>query len=131
MMTTSMPRILRYFSDSHQDPNADRPKTYIATQGPLSSTVNDFWRMIWNENTGVILMLAKEVEGMKVTPLPHSQVKVDRYWPNDLNAAVRYGNIVVEMIFEEEKRGICKRIFKVKSTDRSEVLQRRGQRVRG
>lgn len=37
-------------------------KTYIATQGCLPTTIVDFWNMIWQENTRVIVMTTKEVE---------------------------------------------------------------------
>ncbi|XP_051509485.1 tyrosine-protein phosphatase non-receptor type 18-like [Myxocyprinus asiaticus] len=37
-------------------------RTYIATQGPLSSTVVDFWRMIWQHNIKVIIMACREIE---------------------------------------------------------------------
>lgn len=38
----------------------------IAAQGPLSSTVLDFWRMLWSQNTSVVVMVARVVEMGKV-----------------------------------------------------------------
>ena len=42
------------------------PKVYIATQGCLANTVEDFWRMVWQERSRVIVMNTKEVERGKV-----------------------------------------------------------------
>ncbi|ETE71622.1 Tyrosine-protein phosphatase non-receptor type 11, partial [Ophiophagus hannah] len=42
--------------------NAKAKKSYIATQGCLQNTVNDFWRMVFQENSRVIVMTTKEVE---------------------------------------------------------------------
>ncbi|CAB0004024.1 unnamed protein product, partial [Nesidiocoris tenuis] len=45
------------------DPNG---RVYIATQGCLPNTVADFWNMIWQHNTRVIVMTTKETERGKV-----------------------------------------------------------------
>ncbi|XP_044622211.2 tyrosine-protein phosphatase non-receptor type 13 isoform X1 [Equus asinus] len=47
---------------------------YIACQGPLPTTVGDFWQMIWEQKSAVIAMMTQEVEGEKI--------KCQRYWPN-------------------------------------------------
>ena len=46
---------------------------YIATQGPLPTTTNDFWQMVWENNSNVIAMITKEKEG--------GVTKCHHYWP--------------------------------------------------
>ena len=50
---------------SGEVPGSER--IYIATQGCLPGTVIDFWRMIWQENTLIIVMVANEVERGRVS----------------------------------------------------------------
>ncbi|PVI04869.1 tyrosine-protein phosphatase non-receptor type 6 [Periconia macrospinosa] len=49
-------------------------KRYIATQGPLPATFNDFWKVVWQQDVRVIVMLTAEQEG--------GQLKAHNYWSN-------------------------------------------------
>jgi tyrosine-protein phosphatase non-receptor type 11 len=60
------------------DDQLDFGKLYIATQGPLPNTVNDFWKMVNIEHCTIILMITHEYE--------KGRVKCAKYWPdNDSN----------------------------------------------
>ncbi|GAB1292129.1 Tyrosine-protein phosphatase non-receptor type 5 [Apodemus speciosus] len=49
-------------------------KVYIATQGPIVSTVADFWRMVWQERTPIIVM---------ITNIEEMNEKCTEYWPEE------------------------------------------------
>ncbi|XP_075041657.1 tyrosine-protein phosphatase non-receptor type 18 [Mixophyes fleayi] len=67
----------------------DQQPRYIATQGPLSHTVVDFWRMIWQYQVKVIVMACREVE--------QGKKKCERYWPIDEEPA-QYGPFIVSTV---------------------------------
>jgi len=41
-------------------------RAYIATQGPMTNTVNDFWAMVWQEKSPAIVMITKLTEQNRV-----------------------------------------------------------------
>nr|XP_022308538.1 receptor-type tyrosine-protein phosphatase gamma-like isoform X3 [Crassostrea virginica] len=70
----------------------NRPKEYIAAQGPKQNTVDDFWKMIWQEDVSSIVMLTNLKEGDKV--------KCVKYWPSR-NDLLSFGSISVKLIEEK------------------------------
>lgn len=66
-------------------------KTYIATQAPLTRTMRDFWRMVWEQQSRVILML--------VPMQANGQPSCEAYWPDNegMDACLQFGDITVAL----------------------------------
>eukprot|EP00741_Cyanophora_paradoxa_P009468 tig00000144_g9172.t1 len=108
---------------------SNNEKTYIATQAPLPSTFPQFWRMIWEQHTRVIVMLTRETE--------NDRTKCDRYWPEPNQPPHTYGTIVVRCIESgvmANVPGLHKRVFKISrskvSTPRPEMMNDRDEAER-
>ena len=54
-------------------------KTYIATQGCLLNTKNDFWQMVWQENSRIIVMTTKEVRNRRGGKIQMLTLKLSIY----------------------------------------------------
>ncbi|MEE6480589.1 hypothetical protein FKM82_012615 [Ascaphus truei] len=79
-----------YINASYTPGNSFR-REYIATQGPLPGTKDDFWKMVWEQNVHNIVMVTQCVE--------KGRVKCDHYWPFDQDS-LYYGDLIVQMLSE-------------------------------
>lgn len=60
-------------------------RLYIATQGPLPSTLTSFWTMVWEQNVHVIVMLTRKFEA--------GRVQCDVYWDGG-----EHGDLSVKLV---------------------------------
>ncbi|XP_054164125.1 uncharacterized protein LOC128961850 [Oppia nitens] len=67
-----------------------RNPAYIATQGPLAHTVTDFWQMVWEQGSVIIVMLSRLME--------NGVAMCHRYWPEEGSEV--YHNYEVHLVSE-------------------------------
>ncbi|KAJ8731565.1 hypothetical protein PYW07_004729 [Mythimna separata] len=78
-------------------PNSDLVLTYIATQGPLSTTVGDFWQMVWESESNLIVMLTVLTE--------RGRTKCHQYWPKVGNIPLKATNSLTILTTSEQNHG--------------------------
>ncbi|XP_044870320.1 receptor-type tyrosine-protein phosphatase eta [Mauremys mutica] len=91
-------------------PGYNSKKEFIAAQGPLPNTVQDFWRMIWEKNIYAIVMLTKCVE--------QGRTKCEEYWPD--KGSNYYDDITVTLVSEYVLPEWTIRDFTVEGSDATE-----------
>ncbi|KAM4574056.1 receptor-type tyrosine-protein phosphatase C [Fundulus diaphanus] len=69
------------------------PKKYIAAQGPKEETVSDFWRMIWEQQSSIIVMVTRCEEG--------NRTKCAQYWPSPERETELYEEFIVKLTSED------------------------------
>ncbi|XP_066880419.1 receptor-type tyrosine-protein phosphatase epsilon isoform X5 [Kogia breviceps] len=80
-----------------------RKDCFIATQGPLAHTAEDFWRMVWERECHTIVMLTEVRE--------REQDKCYQYWPTE--GSVTHGEITIEIKSDTLSEAISIRDFLV------------------
>ncbi|XP_075704938.1 receptor-type tyrosine-protein phosphatase O [Rhinoderma darwinii] len=113
LVTTEEEEVSDYINANYI-PGYNALHEFIATQGPLPDTRNDFWKMILQQKSQVIVMLTQCNEKRRI--------KCDHYWPFTAEP-VSYGDIMVEMASEEEQADWAFRVFRVShAADTQHVL---------
>ncbi|XP_044530857.1 receptor-type tyrosine-protein phosphatase V-like [Gracilinanus agilis] len=104
-------RLSQMDSEPHSDyinanfiPGYTRPQEFIATQGPLKKTLEDFWRLVWEQKVHTIVMLTVGME--------NGRVLCEHYWPLD-SAPVTHGQITIHLLAEETGEDWTSREFQV------------------
>nr|XP_009930548.1 PREDICTED: receptor-type tyrosine-protein phosphatase V-like [Opisthocomus hoazin] len=97
--------------DPHSDyinanfmPGYTSQQEFIATQGPLKKTIEDFWRLVWEQNVCNIIMLTVCME--------NGRVLCDHYWPSE-SAPVSYGQVRVHLLTQSSSNEWTMREFKL------------------
>ncbi|KAF9285007.1 hypothetical protein BGZ68_004213 [Mortierella alpina] len=108
-----------YINASMLTPPVSR-KSYIATQGPLPSTFQDFWKAAWEQNARVVVMLTKEQE--------LGRIKCHQYWPTSehpiMDAGVMRVTFVTEFLPDPQVGTILVRHLKLQHARQPEAGER-------
>lgn len=89
-----------------------QPRAYVSTQGPFERTFIDFWRMIWQTGSRVIVMVTLNIE--------KEILKCDKYWPSPAERVMVAGIYTIEFMNLEYHEDFIVTHLKLTNT-RSEV----------
>ncbi|KAL4233225.1 hypothetical protein ACF0H5_007909 [Mactra antiquata] len=90
-------------------------REYIACQGPIPGTIDDFWKMVWEQNVSIVVMLTLCKEGQKV--------KCEQYWPDVIGEPKQYGDVVVEVTSCSTINTYHYRTFKMTRGDTTRIMK--------
>ncbi|KAI0234921.1 Receptor-type tyrosine-protein phosphatase mu [Lamellibrachia satsuma] len=97
-----------YINANHIMGYKEKANAYLATQGPKDWTIEDVWRMVWQEKTNTVVMLANLYELGKE--------KCSRYWP-EKGKTQTWGHFIAESISEEQFADYVIREFTLKNQE--------------
>mmetsp|Transcript_6227 Transcript_6227/g.13618 ORF Transcript_6227/g.13618 Transcript_6227/m.13618 type:complete len:371 (+) Transcript_6227:193-1305(+) len=87
---------------------------YIATQGPMTSTTSDFWKMVFEKRLPAVIMLTRTIE--------NNHIKCADYYPADAGETSKFGNYrVTTLSVSPTPSGITRREMQVKNHKTQEV----------
>lgn len=91
-------------------------RAYIATQAPMPDTVVDFWRMLWETDSCIVVMLTGKPQRMSSNGMYDSAMngqpeRYAEYWP--LEGPLRYGQLLVELQSEYQFESYTLHEFKI------------------
>eukprot|EP00794_Sanderia_malayensis_P003700 gene3700-4220_t len=86
------------------------PKAYIATQAPLPNTVDDFWRMVYEQQCSTIVCLIRETNAQS------SKMNLHVYWPD--KDILTSGPLLIEKLKEDKQLDFTVRDFKLTNSQR-------------
>ena len=81
-------------------------RAFIVAEGPMQSTVRNFWKMIYERNCAVVVMTSGLIEG--------GQEASAQYWPD--SGITHYGESAVDLLGEEKLEGFTIRNLSVMDT---------------
>ncbi|XP_076441421.1 receptor-type tyrosine-protein phosphatase epsilon-like [Babylonia areolata] len=91
----------------------NRPKAFIASQGPNKTMIRDFWRMVWQHRVSKIVMLTNLVEACKK--------KCEQYWPDE--GTMKYGDVSVRIVDTAKYTDFIIRTFEISKDENSRIVK--------
>ncbi|CAO2637004.1 Receptor-type tyrosine-protein phosphatase V [Lemmus lemmus] len=114
-------RLAQLAGEPHSDyinanfiPGYSHPQEFIATQGPLKRTLEDFWRLVWEQQVQVIIMLTVGME--------NGRVLCEHYWPVN-STPVTHGHITIHLLGEEPEEEWTRREFQLQHGTQQKQLR--------
>ncbi|CAK8684480.1 unnamed protein product [Clavelina lepadiformis] len=90
-----------------------RNREYIASQTPLSQTINDFWRMIWEQEVTLIVMLGP--------PVDKGEMVSEQHWPEQ-NVPMNMDFLTLQLTTEKVQNSFARRQFKLEKSGKERII---------